>query len=243
MEWMLDVVEGWLPLILLGLLLSATVTYWRVASSGLPPGPWGLPGLGYLLFIDNKAPYETFSDLARRYGPVYSLRLGGLLTVFVSDPQLIRQAFGQDVFSGRAPLYLTHGIMQGHGNFMFNHVQLCHGLNGFSVWLERKDWSWRFNCLWNVSSTKDLVWALLLMKKGEDIKSKFSCFRPTQWKQRVNIVKLFDKWMNWIERIGQWDVLDRQKWKSHALNKVALIKSACYRHWTWICTAHVQTVR
>jgi len=68
-----------------------------------------------LLSIDSKAPYETFSRLSRRYGPVYSLRLGGLLTVFVSDPQLIRQAFSQDVFSGRAPLYLTHGIMQGHG--------------------------------------------------------------------------------------------------------------------------------
>jgi len=110
-----DAVGGWLPLILLGLLFSVTVAYWRMASAGLPPGPWGLPGLGFLLSIDSKAPYETFSNLAQRYGSVYSLRLGGLLTVFVSDPQLIRRAFGQDVFSGRAPLYLTHGIMQGHG--------------------------------------------------------------------------------------------------------------------------------
>lgn len=120
MEWMVKALEGWLPLVLVGLLLMATVAYWRMTWADLPPGPWGLPGLGYLLSIDSKAPYETFSDLARRYGPVYSLRLGGLLTVFVSDPQLIRQAFSQDVFSGRAPLYLTHGIMQGHGTFMFH---------------------------------------------------------------------------------------------------------------------------
>ena len=119
MDWMVDAVGGWLPLILLGLLFSVTVAYWRMASAGLPPGPWGLPGLGFLLSIDSKAPYETFSNLAQRYGPVYSLRLGGLLTVFVSDPQLIRRAFGQDVFSGRAPLYLTHGIMQGHGKLIW----------------------------------------------------------------------------------------------------------------------------
>lgn len=80
-----------------------------------PPGPFGLPWIGYLPWIDGKAPYETFTKLAHKYGPVYSLKLGGLETVFVSDPVLIRQAFSRDVFTGRAPLYLTHGIMKGQG--------------------------------------------------------------------------------------------------------------------------------
>lgn len=79
------------------------------------PGPRGLPWLGYLLWIDSKAPYETFARLASKYGQVYSLKLGGLTSVFISDPALIRQAFSRDVFAGRAPLYLTHGIMKGHG--------------------------------------------------------------------------------------------------------------------------------
>ena len=79
------------------------------------PGPWGLPLIGYLPWIDPRAPYETFSRLAQQYGSVYSLKLGRLEAVFVSDPVLIRQAFNRDDFSGRAPLYLTHGIMKGYG--------------------------------------------------------------------------------------------------------------------------------
>ena len=79
------------------------------------PGPWGLPFIGYLPWIDPRAPYETFARLAERYGNVYSLKLGRLEAVFVSDPNLIRQAFNLQIFSGRAPLYLTHGIMKGYG--------------------------------------------------------------------------------------------------------------------------------
>jgi hypothetical protein len=83
----------------------------------LPPGPWSLPWLGHLLLIDADAPYETLQKLAHKYGPVYSVRLGGLFSVVVSDPKLVRQAFAQEAFSGRAPLYLTHGIMKGYGNY------------------------------------------------------------------------------------------------------------------------------
>ena len=32
-----------------------------------------------------------------------------MLAVFHIDPEWVRQAFSWDVFSGRAPLYLTHG--------------------------------------------------------------------------------------------------------------------------------------
>jgi ecdysteroid 25-hydroxylase CYP306A1 len=45
-----------------------------------------------------------------------------MLAVFISDPQLVRQAFSRPVFSGRAPLYLTHGIMKGHGLTQFNYI-------------------------------------------------------------------------------------------------------------------------
>lgn len=90
---------------------------WLRAKQGLPPGPFGLPFLGYLPWIDSRAPYQTFARLSRRYGRIYSLKLGNMLAVFISDPELIRQAFNREVFSGRAPLYLTHGIMKGHGEF------------------------------------------------------------------------------------------------------------------------------
>ncbi|XP_046836834.1 cytochrome P450 306a1 isoform X1 [Vespa crabro] len=81
----------------------------------LPPGPWCLPIVGYLPWIDPEAPHETFTELIYKYGPICGLKLGSVYTVLLSDPRLIRQVLAKDAFCGRAPLYLTHGIMSGHG--------------------------------------------------------------------------------------------------------------------------------
>ncbi|XP_049951342.1 cytochrome P450 306a1 [Schistocerca serialis cubense] len=80
-----------------------------------PPGPRGLPLLGNLLLLDPAAPHESLSALARRYGPIFSLRLGSVPTVVLADARLVRDAFAKDACTGRAPLYLTHGIMKGKG--------------------------------------------------------------------------------------------------------------------------------
>ena len=105
------------PSLWLALAVGLVTLLWLRASKHrlLPPGPFNLPWLGYLLWIDKEAPYETFANLSRKYGRIYGLKLGSLYSVFLSDPELIRQAFNRDVFSGRAPLYLTHGIMKGQG--------------------------------------------------------------------------------------------------------------------------------
>lgn len=85
----------------------------------LPPGPWQLPIVGYLPWINGRKPHETLTKLVRVYGPVCGFRMGSVYTVLLSDPQLIRQTFAKDAFAGRAPLYLTHGIMQGYGKISF----------------------------------------------------------------------------------------------------------------------------
>lgn len=101
----------------LAVALGLVTLLWLRARNGrlLPPGPLNLPWLGYLPWIDREAPYETFAELSRKYGRIYGLKLGGVYSVFLSDPELIRRAFNRHVFSGRAPLYLTHGIMKGQG--------------------------------------------------------------------------------------------------------------------------------
>ncbi|CAG7827960.1 unnamed protein product [Allacma fusca] len=80
-----------------------------------PPGPLGVPFFGYLPFMNSRAPHLTLTELAQQYGRIYSLNLGSLYTVVVSDVKMIRDAFADDVFSLRPPLFLTHGLMGGKG--------------------------------------------------------------------------------------------------------------------------------
>jgi ecdysteroid 25-hydroxylase CYP306A1 len=102
---------------LLLVVASLVAVIWFLQRRGppVPPGPRGVPLLGFLPWIDPKAPHLTFTRLAKLYGPIYSLKLGNVFTVVLSDHRLIRQAFAKETFAGRAPLYLTHGIMKGYG--------------------------------------------------------------------------------------------------------------------------------
>ena len=62
--------------------------------------------------------YRTFAKLSQSCSKIYSFKLGNkinrlnMFAVFLTDPQLVRQAFRGDVFSGRAPFYLTQYIMK-----------------------------------------------------------------------------------------------------------------------------------
>ena len=65
--------------------------------------------------LDPAAPYESLTKLAQTWGNLFSLRLGGLNCVVIADRQLLQEIFRREESSGRAPLYLTHGIMEGRG--------------------------------------------------------------------------------------------------------------------------------
>lgn len=84
-----------------------------LTSLKLPPGPTGLPFLGYLPFMSQEV-HVTLTQLSERYGPIYQIYLGGIRVVVLNDASLVRQAFKQPVFSGRPDTQLTR-ILQGYG--------------------------------------------------------------------------------------------------------------------------------
>ncbi|KAK4844402.1 hypothetical protein QYF36_019844 [Acer negundo] len=77
----------------------------KTVASPLPPGPRGLPIIGYLPFLDTHL-HKIFTKLAGDYGPIYKLWLGNKLCVVVSSPSLIKELVrDQDtIFANREPL-------------------------------------------------------------------------------------------------------------------------------------------
>ncbi|KAL0310318.1 UNVERIFIED_CONTAM: cytochrome [Sesamum calycinum] len=83
-------------------------------TPSLPPGPRGLPILGYLPFLGNNL-HHRYADLAQRYGPIYKLYLGNKLCVVINSPSLVKEVVrDQDsIFADRdaniAALAATYG--------------------------------------------------------------------------------------------------------------------------------------
>ncbi|KAK8999571.1 hypothetical protein V6N11_070732 [Hibiscus sabdariffa] len=67
-----------------------------------PPSPPSLPILGHMHLLREPL-HRCFFDLARKYGPIFSLRLGSRLAVIVSSPSYVTEAFTKNdvVFANR----------------------------------------------------------------------------------------------------------------------------------------------
>ncbi|PAA68430.1 hypothetical protein BOX15_Mlig003530g1 [Macrostomum lignano] len=108
--------------LLIKLIILAIVCYivWLIVGAfrrraRLPPGPVGVPLLGYLPWIDRANSHRTFCDLANRYGDIFSIRMGGRTVIALASYELIKEAFGQPVFSGRLPSRFVRRMTRGCG--------------------------------------------------------------------------------------------------------------------------------
>ncbi|XP_071962277.1 cytochrome P450 2J4-like [Antedon mediterranea] len=101
---------------------------WHYVSSrlhtGLPPGPTGLPVVGYLPFLGLK-PYKTFTKLVKQYGPIYSVKMGSRIVVVLNGCTVIREAFVKKgrQFAGR-PHWMLSKLNGGRG--IANHQPTTH---------------------------------------------------------------------------------------------------------------------
>lgn len=103
--------------LLIVLMMQWLYKFYRQCKT-LPPGPWGIPIFGYLMFMGSEK-HTSFMELAKSYGTVYSARLGYQLTVVLSDYKMIREAFRREEFTGRpdTPFLKT---LKGFGEFEQN---------------------------------------------------------------------------------------------------------------------------
>ncbi|XP_071812016.1 steroid 17-alpha-hydroxylase/17,20 lyase-like isoform X3 [Apostichopus japonicus] len=59
----------------------------------VPPGPTSIPFIGNVLSIDYKSPHLTMIELAKRYGDIFSLKVGSQRVVILNNAHLIREAY------------------------------------------------------------------------------------------------------------------------------------------------------
>jgi cytochrome P450 len=86
----------------------------------LPPGPRGLPLVGYLPFLGTEL-HRKFQELAISYGPIYKLWLGKKLCVVVSSPSLVKEVVRDKdkVFANRDPPIAGLVASYGGGDIAF----------------------------------------------------------------------------------------------------------------------------
>ena len=98
---------GPLETCLLVVTLLLVCWYLRSRSSRKePPGPWGLPLVGYLPFLGKKM-HLTLLSLSHKYGEVFQLRMGSRRVVVISGQRCVREALLNRglVFAGRPDFY------------------------------------------------------------------------------------------------------------------------------------------
>ncbi|XP_035204425.1 cytochrome P450 18a1-like [Stegodyphus dumicola] len=89
-------------LLLIILLCTIIYLYGTKKKYKLPPGPIGLPILGYLPFL-GKEPHKTLSALAKKYGNVFGLYFGRQYAVVINEWTAVREAFGQSATTDKPP--------------------------------------------------------------------------------------------------------------------------------------------
>lgn len=97
-----------------GALTFVRLAQWYRQVRCLPPGPWGIPILGYLPFMKGADQHVTYTELAKKYGSMFSAKLGNQLVVVLSDYRIIRDTFRREEFTGRPHNEFTN-ILGGYG--------------------------------------------------------------------------------------------------------------------------------
>ncbi|XP_039258438.2 cytochrome P450 2U1-like [Styela clava] len=81
-----------------------------------PPGPMGIPLLGYAPFLGDKAS-EKMMKIADKFGPIFSLKMGDQTWVVLNTYDILHEALVKhgEVFSGRPQVHIYKTFTKGLG--------------------------------------------------------------------------------------------------------------------------------
>nr|XP_054766000.1 cytochrome P450 2J2-like [Lytechinus pictus] len=114
--------------IFLGIIAFLMCLWFVRRPKNLPPGPWTLPLIGYR-FKDGLV-HESYATLAKKYGPIFSVRRGTFLFVVLNDKESVKQAL---VKLGE---YMSHRFVPGPVNWSIPDDKK----EGSIIWSNGKPW-------------------------------------------------------------------------------------------------------
>ena len=78
--------------LILSILISVLVCAFGTKQQlKLPPGPRGVPILGYLPFLLRDLPHQKMAKLAQQYGPLVYIQMGSIPGLVVSSSQMLKE--------------------------------------------------------------------------------------------------------------------------------------------------------
>ncbi|EFA84150.1 transmembrane protein [Heterostelium album PN500] len=119
--------------VLIGIIIILLLHYVQTRKIG-PPGPFSFPIIGSLHLIANGQPQIGLHKLYQKYGPIFSMWLGSVYTVVLSEPEVINEAFTNqsDIFSDRH-MNLSMHIVGDSNNIGFTNGDHWRKLRGIAA--------------------------------------------------------------------------------------------------------------
>ncbi|XP_051809807.1 cytochrome P450 2J2-like [Acanthochromis polyacanthus] len=89
--------------------------------AGFPPGPWGLPIVGSMFSLDHTRTHEVFTQLAGKYGDMFSIRMGNEWLVVLNRFEAVKEGLTTkgDSMAHRPDIPMVQDISGGRG-VLFN---------------------------------------------------------------------------------------------------------------------------